>query len=126
MISVSGGRECREARLEPVAAAAPVDRWEPVAAVLEVRRGARGASSSIALAAAAVAPVVRAVVLRRALVLVRAALVVDATSSGASDAGSASFGVARLAAAPRYQRTMPINSTVAAVKNINGKRSING
>jgi hypothetical protein len=122
MISVSGGRACREERLEPVPAAAPVDRWDPVA--LEVRRGARGASSSVALADAAVAPAVRAVVLRRALVLVD--LVVDATSSDASDVWSASFGAARLAAAPRYQRTMPISSTVAAVKNINGKRSING
>ena len=121
MISVSGGRACRDDRLEPVPAAAPVDRWEPVA--LEVRRGARGASSSIALADA-VAPAARVVVLRRALVL--AGLVVDGTSSDASDVCSASFGVAGLAAAPSYQRTMPISSTVAAVKNINGKRSING
>jgi hypothetical protein len=123
MISVSGGRACRDERLEPVPAAAPVDRWDPVA-VLEVRRGARGASSSVALADAAVAPAARAVVLRRALVPV--SLVVDGTSSDASDVCSASFGVARLAAAPRYQRTMPISSTVAAVKNISGKRSING
>jgi hypothetical protein len=122
MISVSGGRECRDERLEPVPAAAPVDRLDPVA--LGVRRGARGASSSIALADAAVALAVRAVVLRRAVV--PAGLVVDATSSDASDDCSASFGAARLAAAPRYQRTMPISSTVAAVKNISGKRSING
>ena len=35
-------------------------------------------------------------------------------------------GAARRLDMPRYQRSIPINSTTAEVKNINGKRSING
>jgi hypothetical protein len=128
MISVSGGREWRE-RLEPVPEAAPVDFCEPVLVTLGVRRDVRGASSSTASrSSAAFARVARAVaprVLRRGLVLAPVG-VAGATSSGASAVDSASFGVARLAAAPRYHRTMPTRSTVAEVKNISGKRSISG
>ncbi len=124
MISVSGGRVCRErdgwARLVGLPLRVRAVRRSGLAARLGgarsiecclLRRGAGASSASPSRSPAIRSPEILAVT----------------AESGPSDRSAASAaGAARRLDMPWYQRTIPINSTIAEVKNINGKRSIRG
>ena len=120
MISVSGGRACRDRdgwvrltglplRVRPVPAAAlPFLLARSIECCL-LRRGAGASSASSSSESRARSPEI-----------------LDVTAANRPSVSTASAGAARRLDMPWYQRIIPINSTTAEVKNINGKRSING